>query len=492
VVATESCDVCIVGAGLTGINALFVASRYLRRDQKVLLLDRRKRTGGMWVDVYPYVRLHQPHAMFTAGNIKWALDRDRSYLATKDEVLDHFEHCLDEIRRRVQVEERFGWSFLSDTPGTPGGVRITCRSDTGEERVIETTRLIKAYGFGITPNEPLSVSSGSVRSVSPDYCDVRSGEIADSDKPVWVIGGGKTAMDTAHTLISRYPGREVNMVAGSGTFFSNRDGFFPTGARRWWGGTTVSSLGTELARHFDGTNEDETARWFRRTHSTHPTPQAGQFLLGVLSESETRVIAAGLNEVVMDHLDDVVDRGGATDLVFRTGASRSIEPGSWLVNCTGYITNTDVPYEPYTSADGSVLSIQTRSATMHLSSYAGYFLTHLMFLDKLHTAPLYELDIQQLLRASKQVLPWAMFTLVQYNLSVLADEVPAKVFGECGVNFDNWYPWHRRTAAALNFLRTHRAGRARLRRTLDNLHERFGVRCGPLEAEVRASEAAAG
>jgi len=44
----------------------------------------------MWVDTYPYVRLHQPHPMFTAGNIKWTLGRDRSYLATQGEVLDHF------------------------------------------------------------------------------------------------------------------------------------------------------------------------------------------------------------------------------------------------------------------------------------------------------------------------------------------------------------------------------------------------------------------
>ena len=40
-----------------------------------------------------------------------------------------------------------------------------------------------------------------------------------SDTPVWIIGGGKTAMDTAHALITEYPGREVNLVAGSGTFF---------------------------------------------------------------------------------------------------------------------------------------------------------------------------------------------------------------------------------------------------------------------------------
>jgi cation diffusion facilitator CzcD-associated flavoprotein CzcO len=74
-IPTEKCDVCIVGAGLTGINALFVASRYLSRDQRVILIDRRERVGGMWVNTYSYVRLHQPHPMFTAGNIGWAWDK---------------------------------------------------------------------------------------------------------------------------------------------------------------------------------------------------------------------------------------------------------------------------------------------------------------------------------------------------------------------------------------------------------------------------------
>ena len=101
----ETCEVCIVGAGIAGLNALFVTSRYLARDQKVILIDRRQRVGGMWVDTYPYVRLHQPHPVFTAGNIKWTLDQDRGYLATKPEVLDHFEHCLNVIKQDVDVEE---------------------------------------------------------------------------------------------------------------------------------------------------------------------------------------------------------------------------------------------------------------------------------------------------------------------------------------------------------------------------------------------------
>ena len=197
---------------------------------------------------------------------------DRSYLATKGEVLDHFEHCLNVIKQRVQVDELFGWATESDEE-IDGKVRITCRSSAGRLLVVEANRLIKAYGFGVVPNDPLEISTERVRSVSPDFCDMRRGEMRESDTPVWIVGGGKTAMDTAHALITEYPGREVNLVAGSGTYFTNRDRVLPTGARRWWGGRFFSSLGVEATRRFDGTNEAEVAGWFRAEYGTCRPPR---------------------------------------------------------------------------------------------------------------------------------------------------------------------------------------------------------------------------
>jgi hypothetical protein len=482
--AVETCDVCIVGAGLAGLNALFAASRYLSRDQRIVLIDRRDRVGGMWVDTYPYVRLHQPHPVFTAGNIEWTLGKDRSHLATKGEVLDHFEYCLDVIKQRVRVDEFFGWDMESDEE-TDGIVRVTCKSPNGKRLVVEAKRLIKAYGFRVVPNDALEISSKRVLSVSPDSCDVRGGDIGESSTPVWVIGGGKTAMDTAHTLITDYPGRQVNLVAGSGTFFGRRDKFFPTGARRWWGGATVSGLGVQAARRFDGTNETAVWDWHRATYGTWLTPTTGNFLLGVLSDSETKTISAGLNDVIMDHFVDAVDGSGATELVFRSGATKSIEPGSWIVNCTGYVVGRDHPYEPYISDSGKVLSIQLRSAALHLSSFAGYFLTHLLMLEKLREVPLYELDGQELLKKSHTVFPYTLLTLAQYNLSLIADSVPTTVFSECGLDFDRWYPLPRRMIGMAKFKLTHRRAREHMRQSLDTVHERFGVRCGPLVQAAR-------
>lgn len=472
-------DLAVVGAGVAGLNALAVASKYLTKDDRVLIIDRRSRTGGMWVDTYPYVRLHQPHPFFTAADIKWTLDADRAHLATKDQVLDHFSHCVEVVRGRVGLDEWLGTELLSHEAGKET-IRLTCSSADGTPRLAETKRLIKAPGFAVEPNEPLAVSSERVHSISPDFCDVRSGEIAESSAPVWVVGGGKTAMDTAHALISANPGREVNVLAGSGTFFACRDRLFPTGARRWWGGNPGLPTFVKWSRRFDGTNESDTMDWYQATVGITPTDGARNFVFGLLSEDEARAIRSGVTEMVSDHLVDAVDRDGQVELLLRSGATRQIEPGSWLVNCTGYLLNEQARYEPYTSADGNVGVISTRSAIALLSSFGGYYLGHLMMLGRLGDLPLYELDGDPLARQSREAWACAAVTMSLYNLSLIAENVPRKVLTQNGLNLDRWYPLHRIVAGAVQFSRASKRDREHWRLSLDRVQERFGVRCGPI------------
>jgi hypothetical protein len=184
----------------------------------------------------------------------------------------------------------------------------------------------------------------------------------------------------------------------------------------------------------------------------------------------------------MDYFEDAVDRNGSTELVFRSGACRTVQPGSWIMNCTGYLGGDGgQPYEPYISAGGAVVSVQPRSSILHLPAYQGYFLAHLLFLDKLRDLPLYELDIVDLRHKSSTAFPYALLALVQHNLSLIYDNVPRRVLTENGLDFDSWYPMPRRLPGVLRFMLTHRRNRERQRQILDTVRERFDVRCGPLD-----------
>lgn len=479
----DHCEICIVGAGIAGLNALFAASQYLGRNDRVVLVDRRKSVGGMWTDTYDYVRLHQPYQLFTAGNIEWTVGKERSYLAAKPEILDHLRHCLDVISRRVDVDERFGWDYVSHEE-TGGLVRVTLQAPDGQIRVVAAKRLIKAFGVQVEPNPPLTISSARVKSATPNDMP----RIIDSDAPVWIIGGGKTGLDTAHALITQCPGREVNMLVGSGSIALRRDVLFATGARRWFGGLPFATLSTEFAKRYDGTNEEEVRRWYYSVLGTGPTGDRCEFAHGfggVTSDAEMAVITTGLRRAENEHLADVVDRGGAAELVFRSGHTARVADGTWIVNCTGLLLRSTHPYEPFVSPSGRTLSIQLRSAVIPLTLQAGYFLTHLMFTGGLTTLPLYEADAEELrARTGKSPMPVA-FPLTGYNLSLAFDHLPKKVFADFGSDLLLWYPLPRRLAVVTKFQLNHRRERDRNRKTLDTIRERYGVRCGPLEHVAR-------
>jgi cation diffusion facilitator CzcD-associated flavoprotein CzcO len=90
-------DLVVVGAGIAGLNALYAAVQYLPKNARVLLIDQKAGPGGMWNTAYDYVRLHQPHPMFTVGDMKWAWNKPRDYLAKRDEVRDHLASSVQAV-----------------------------------------------------------------------------------------------------------------------------------------------------------------------------------------------------------------------------------------------------------------------------------------------------------------------------------------------------------------------------------------------------------
>jgi hypothetical protein len=496
-----SCDLCILGAGIAGLNALFAASRYLSRNQKVVLVDRNAGPGGMWRATYDYVRLHQPHGTFTAGNVAWTSGREPGYLAARSEVAAHLGHCLETLQARLNIELRYGYQYLShdESGAAPDEVLVRCdstlRSHAEEPRAstsgrgalrIKTKKLVKAFGINVQANDALSLSSTEVRSVSPDHQDLLGAEMRASDAPVYVVGGGKTGMDTAYSLITRFPNKRISILIGQGTMFFCRDKMFPSGLRRYWSGAAPLEQFLDLAQRFDGHNERQVLEYLRSRYCVSLVSDARRFMLGILSEHENAVIAARAHELLKDYLVDVVDREAGPTMLLKSGATRPIEPGSWVVNCTGYLLRDRTPYEPFVSESGKVISIQPSSSIHALSSSAAYLTVHLSYLDQLQRLPLYELDFGGLYAADRDAMAIAIAPHTLYNMGLIFGAVPRSVIDEFGTDSGRWYPLPRRLLGGLQFARYQRANPGKLRRTLDVVRERFHVRCGPLAHAAQA------
>jgi Pyridine nucleotide-disulphide oxidoreductase len=479
----ESCELCIIGAGVSGLNALFVASQYLKKTDKIIIVDRNPGPTGMWNEVYDYCRLHAPHSGFTVGDISWDWSKPKHYLATGGEVKDHLVHCLDQIREKTVLQELYGHTVtrceeVSTGRGAVARIEYHANDRAERPRIIEAKKVVKAFGFDVPTPDPLSVTSSNVVSTTPAQLSRNGGLKASA--PIYVVGGGKTGMDTAHALITEAPGRSVTLINGKGTVFVNRDILFPKGARRWWDGSLLVAAFRDIATRYDGTNEDETFAYFREKYSIHLDGSAEQFLFGILSKEERDVIAAGLRDIVNDYLVDVVDGADGPEMLLRSGKRIAVEPGSVFVNCTGHLVRHNTPYEPYLSRQATTLTITPRSMVHYLSSVSSYFLTHMFFLGKLADAPLYEYDAEAAFKTHRRMCHTAAITVSFMNLIVLLQSMPFRVFDKCGLDLDRLYPLHRRALALIDLKLRGNSYITHCRDALDRVHEVYGVRCGPL------------
>ena len=62
-VVVLECDYLVIGSGVTGM-AFVDEMIHGNSEIKVILVDKRAKPGGHWVDAYSFVRLHQPSALY--------------------------------------------------------------------------------------------------------------------------------------------------------------------------------------------------------------------------------------------------------------------------------------------------------------------------------------------------------------------------------------------------------------------------------------------
>lgn len=482
-------DLCVIGAGIAGLNALFVAKQYLPASAKVALIDRHGQAGGMWNATYDYVRLHQPHEMFTAGDIPWQISKPRSYLANAAEVRTHLAHCLEVIERGFSVEKYWQRDVvqLSETAFEEETVVEISLAAIGTDHAthrIFAKQVIDAKGLNIPEIAPLSLSSNAVSSTAPQSLSALSLK----DRAIYIVGGGKTGMDTVLMAAGDPDSGPVSLIAGKGTLFTRRDQFFPIGLRRYLSRTSNLKTTIDIAMRFDGSNADEVFEHFRTTYSVSPGDRGEHFLFGIMSQAESARVAEATQEIIYDYLDDVVDTEYGPEMRFRSGLSKLIEPGSIIVNCSGYVFRHDKEEPPLLSPGGKVLTVTSRASFNFLSSVSAYFLTHLLYSGNLEKVPFYVVDQNALMQKDRKT--WQVTGTAQglLNAILVSQALPLSVFRQFGLDFDRWHPMHKRIAGMID-LQIHREKYARhCRHVLDEVAASHDVLCAPLSVTSRNPE----
>ena len=89
------CDYLVIGAGATGL-AFVDELIHKSRNIKVILVDKRAKPGGHWVDAYSFVRLHQPAAWY--GVNSRVLGNGGADLASKAQILAYYELVIEDLK----------------------------------------------------------------------------------------------------------------------------------------------------------------------------------------------------------------------------------------------------------------------------------------------------------------------------------------------------------------------------------------------------------
>jgi len=162
-----ACDVCVVGAGYAGLNAVNSASKYLSPGDRIAVVARTGAWGGHWPTQYSFCTLHQPFPGYSIGEHEWDLLRAKDpaqHLATRMEILSHFEDCVRRIKEEsgVEIIELFGYEYRGHDEGEDA-VQLTASPlmSNGAEAVrVVAGRLIKASGFDLKWKRPFVFGGG--------------------------------------------------------------------------------------------------------------------------------------------------------------------------------------------------------------------------------------------------------------------------------------------------------------------------------------------
>ncbi len=202
-------DYLVIGAGAVG---LAFVDTLLDEDPAchITIVDRHARPGGHWNDAYPFVALHQPSATYGVNSLELCPDRrDQTGhnagmfpLAPHAEILSYYSKLMHD---RLIPSGRVTYHPLSEYVSGEDGVHRVRGILSGEEIRLRTRRKLvdgtwfqtsvpatHTPGFAIAEHTRFAIP-GDLPSLWKDAGNLPEHYV--------ILGGGKTAMDTAVWLL---------------------------------------------------------------------------------------------------------------------------------------------------------------------------------------------------------------------------------------------------------------------------------------------------
>ena len=219
-------DYLVVGAGASGMA--FVDSLLSQSDADIVMVDRRHRPGGHWIDAYPFVRLHQPSANYGVNSRRLGSDCIEEFgpnagyyeQASAQEICAYYHRVLEE---QFLPSGRVRFLRMSDYRGGDAEGHHVVSLLTGAQTTVKVRRkLVDAtYVESEIPSKhtpPFEVDHG-VRFVPPN--DVV--DLTEAATGFTVIGAGKTAADTCFWLMQMgVPADDIRWVKPREAWIFNR------------------------------------------------------------------------------------------------------------------------------------------------------------------------------------------------------------------------------------------------------------------------------
>ncbi|HEY6530794.1 MAG TPA: NAD(P)-binding protein [Acidimicrobiales bacterium] len=350
-------DYLVVGAGAAGLaftDALVAAS-----ESDVVLIDRRDKPGGHWIDAYEFVRLHQPSAYYGVGSLTLgtdAIDQDGPNAgfyerAAASEICTYFEQALTGLLDTGRVR------FLAGSDYVGGGEGRHTFTDlaSGEETTVRVRRRLVDASFLETSIPATHTPSFAVDAGVAFVAVNALAEVPQADGFV-IIGGGKTAMDACSWLLDNgVPADAVRWIRPREAWLLDRrfaqplDGLAVTmeGQARQLQAAAEASSVSELFERLEA--GEQLCR-------LDPTVEPTMYHCATISQAEMAQLRTITDVVRLGHVSSL-----GVDRIHLAGGSIPTSPGMVHVDCSAYGLRRSLPrtiFEPDRITPQAVRSCQ--------------------------------------------------------------------------------------------------------------------------------------